>query len=166
MAQSNLAELTRLFDTLPADAEAALKEQLPKVAAAILAVQREGVPVRTGDLWRGLAIQTLNDGLKVRAGLVGTTSSSGKTSLGGLFYGRIVEFGRKGQTVWVERRRRVGGNLRLARGKKIAADIVKAYSMRVAPAPARPFVDTPETEAIALNAMEAIADVIQNKMGE
>lgn len=167
MAQRGLSELVRLFDTLPAEAEAALKEQLPIAAANILAIEKADVPVRTGDLWRGLATQSLNDGLTVRAGLVGITNGrSGKTSLGSLFYGRIVEFGRKQQVVLVERRRRVGGRLRSSRGRKIAADLYKPYKMTVPAAPPRPFVDTPDTQAAMLRAMEAVATTIEAKLQE
>lgn len=169
MAQAwrGMSELNRLFDTLPADAEAALKEELPRVAAEILAIQKSQAPVRTGDLWRGLAVQVLGDGLKVRAGLIGNADKAkGKLGLNDLFYGRIVEFGRKSQVVQVERRRRVGERLRTVRGRKVAADIVATYSLTVAAAPPRPFVDTPETEAAGLRAMEAVADLIQTKMEE
>jgi len=164
MPQSNwpgMSELIKLFDTLPADAEDAIKEELPKAAGAILALEKNDVAVRTGDLWRGLTIQTLNDGLKVRAGLIGAAAAGGRSNL---FYGRIVELGRKAQVVLVERRRRVGGKLRTVRGRKVAADIVKAYNLTVRAEPPRPFVDTPQTEAVANSAVEAIADIIQSKM--
>lgn len=164
--QRGMSELIRLFDTLPAEAEEVLREELPKAARLILGIQKNDVPVRSGALWRGLSEQTLDNGLKVRAGLLGTTSSSGKANLGPLFYGRVVEQGRKAQTVLVERRRRVGGRLRTKNGRKIAGDIVRTYTMRVAPEPARPFVDTPDTEAAATSTLERIADAIQAKMQE
>jgi hypothetical protein len=166
MAQSNwrgMAELNKLFDTLSPDAEAALKEYLPEAAASILALQKDAVPVRTGDLWRGLTTESLDDGLKVRAGLTGRAATGGRSDL---FYGRVVEFGRHAQTVLVQRRRRVGGRLRSSRGRKIAADLEATYSMKVPASAPRPFVDTSETEAVMLRTMEAVADIIADKMQE
>lgn len=164
--QRGMSELIHLFDTLPAEAEDVLREELPKAARLILSIQKGDVPIRTGDLWRGLSIDTLDSGLKVRAGLLGTTSASGKTNLGPLFYGRVVERGRKAQVVRVERRRRVGGRLRSKNGRKVAGDIVATYTMRVAAEPARPFVDTPDVQAVATSTVEKIADAVQKKMQE
>ena len=164
MARDNLRgmpELIRLFDTLPASAETAIKEQLPTIGSEILALEQEAVAVRTGNLQSGLSIQTLNDGLKVRVGLLSANSKNGRDSR---FYGRIVEGGRKGQTVLVQRRRRVDGRLRSARGRKIAGDIVASYNLTVRPEPARPFVNTPATEAASLAGVEKIADAVQSKM--
>jgi hypothetical protein len=159
-----MPELIRLFDTLPASADTTLKAELPKIGANILARQKDDVSIRTGDLWRGLSVQTLDDGLKVRVGLVNVVAPNGRS--GSLYYGRFVEYGRKGQTVLVQRRRRVDGRLRSSRGRKIAGDLVATYKMRVGPAPARPFVNTPATEAASIAGVEAIADAVQSKMKE
>ncbi len=153
-----MQELLNLFDTLPKATEAEIKEDLPKIGASVLAAQKEAVPVRTGDLWRGLSTQVLNGGWKIRIGLMGVTSrGTGKTTYG-LYYGRFVEFGRRGQVVTVQRRRRVKGRLRSSRGRKRAEDIVATYSMKVRPEPARPFVQSPAAEAALLDAGENLAD--------
>lgn len=154
--------LLSLFDTLPKATEQEIKVDLPKIGADVLAAQKSEVPVRTGDLWRGLSVQVLNGGWKIRVGLVGSTSRvTGKTQYG-LFYGRFVEFGRRGQTVKVQRRRRIKGRLRSSRGRKLAEDIVATYSMKVQPAAPRPFVYSPAAEAAALTGGENLADFWDN----
>ncbi|WBO23934.1 HK97 gp10 family phage protein [Sphingomonas abietis] len=155
------AAMAALFDTLPKAADEQLRTTLPKMGAAVLAAQKQDVPIRTGDLWRGLSVQVLAGGHTIRIGLLNrsnTSSASGKTSYGGLYYGRFVEFGRRGQVVSVQRRRRVGGKPRTLHGRKRAEDLFKTYPMRVAPAPARPFVRTPAAESAALDAGENLAD--------
>jgi hypothetical protein len=172
-----MAELKSLFEALPADAEAAIKEVLPAAADAILAIERGAVPVRTGDLFHGLGVQHLAGGLKVRVGLTATDAGSdasfrktqrdgqARYSYANLFYGRVVEFGRHAQTVLVQRRRRVGGRLRSSRGRKIAADLAATYTMKVSSTVARPFVDTAQTESVQLATIEQIANIVQNKIG-
>jgi len=153
-----MQELLNLFDTLPKATEEEIKNDLPRIGAEVLAAQKSEVPVRTGDLWRGLSTQVLSGGWKIRIGLMGITNKrSGKTSYG-LYYGRFVEFGRRGQTVTVQRRRRVAGRLRSTRGRKRAEDIVATYSMKVRPEPPRPFVQAPAAEAALLDAGENLAD--------
>jgi hypothetical protein len=146
-----------LFDNLPKASDDELINVLPKMGAAVLAAQRQDVAIRTGDLWRGLSVQVLSGGHKIRVGIVGKAdAASSKKS--NLFYGRIVEFGRRGQVVNVQRRRRVGGRLRTTRGRKRAEDIVSTYTMKVPSAAPRPFVETPQAQAAALNAGNNLAD--------
>jgi hypothetical protein len=160
MARDRLAgmdTLLKLFDTLPKATEDELKSDLPKIGSIVLGIERGAVAVRTGDLFRGLTTQVLNGGLKIRIGLVGATSRSGKTSYN-LYYGRFVEFGRGHQIVQVERRRRVGGRLRTQNRRKRASDIVARYNLNVRAEPPRPFVNTPQAETAALDGIEALAD--------
>jgi hypothetical protein len=161
-AMKGMQTLLSLFDTLPKATEQEIKVDLPKIAADVLAAQKQEVPIHTGDLWRGLSIQVLNGGWKIRVGLVGSTSrATGKTSYG-LYYGRFVEFGRRGQTVRVQRRRRIAGRLRSSRGHKLAGDIVASYSMKVPAAAARPFVYSAAAEGAALTGAENLADFWDN----
>ncbi len=154
---SGMAQLLKLFDTLPKATEDELKDDLPKIGSIVLGIERGDVAVRTGDLYRGLSAQVLNGGLKIRIGLLGITSSSGKTTYP-LYYGRFVEFGRDHQIVQVERRRRVNGRLRGRYNRKRASDIIARYNMEVRAEPPRPFVNTPRAEEAALDGVEALAD--------
>lgn len=160
MAQTSrgLTELLSLFDNLPSATEQELKDDLPQLGAAVLAIQKADVPVRTGDLFRGLSVQVLAGGFKIRVGLMHVVSAAGKKNFGSLFYGRFVEFGRLGQVVRVQRRRRIKGRLRLQNGRKRASDIIATYSMKVRAAAPRPFVNTPAAENAALNAGENLAN--------
>lgn len=151
-----MQELLALFGTLPKAADAEIREEIPKVGAQVLAAQKEAVPVRTGDLWRGLTTQVLDGGRKVRVGLVGKGDAASSKRLN-LYYGRFVEFGRRGQTVAVQRRRRVGGRLRTLNRRKRAQDIVATYAMKVSPMPPRPFVYGPAALAAELDAAEDLA---------
>jgi len=146
-----------LFDNLPKASDDELISVLPKMGAAVLAAQKQDVAVRTGDLWRGLSVQVLSGGHKIRIGIVGKAdAASSKRS--NLFYGRFVEFGRRGQVVTVQRRRRFGGRLRSTRGRKRSEDILATYTMKVPSAPPRPFIETPQAQEAALNADSGLAD--------
>lgn len=150
---SGMDTFLRLFDTLPKATEEELKSTLPKIGGEVLAVQKQDVAVRMGDLYRGLSVQVLDGGLVIRIGL---TSAAGRSRFS-LYYGRFVEFGRTSQIVRVERRRRINGMLRSYRGRKRAEDIVVRYYLPVRPAAPRPYVNTPEAQTMALDASENLA---------
>ncbi len=78
-------------------------------------------PRRTGALQQGILCRVLPKTLKLRVGLIGTKRGRAK-----LFYGRILDLGRKAQVVSV-RRRKVAGSV-LSRGRKVAG---ATYQMRV-----------------------------------
>ena len=131
----------QMFDRLPDAAREQLGVELVILGREGLAAQKAMVAAQaydTGRLEGGLSIQLLVDQLKVRIGLIGV-----KRGRASLFYGRIVNFGRKAQTVIVQRRRRVDGKLRVARGRKMAADIAATYRLKVKARPAIPFIDAP-----------------------
>ncbi|HEX2594802.1 MAG TPA: HK97 gp10 family phage protein [Rhizomicrobium sp.] len=162
---SGLDTLFNMLDRLPAASEQELAQDLPKIGAAVLRNQKAEVPIRTGDLWRGLSVAVLDGGKRIRVGLVGITRPSGKNNYGGLYYGRFVEFGRHGQVVQVERRRRVYSRalgrkiLRTGKGgRKRAQDIVSRYTLHVKPMAARPYVYSATAEAAALDAGVNLAD--------
>jgi hypothetical protein len=116
-----------------------LGKDLVDIGAIVLKAQREAVPVDTGALQAGLTVDAQLAQLRVRVGLIGRTSrKSGKTNVGSLFYGVIVNFGRKAQVAPVQRRRVGARGLR--NGRKRAEDIAATYSLRVTPLQPREFI--------------------------
>lgn len=70
-----------------------------------LARQMQGrAPRRTGALQAGIKWKVLPKTLKLQVGLLGTKAGRSK-----LFYGRIMEFGRKAQVVTIKSGKRKGG---------------------------------------------------------
>lgn len=123
-----------LFNALPQAAQAELATTLGTIADEALEIQESLVPVRTGDLKAALTIDKALEALRVRVGLLGKGRSK-------VFYGRIVEFGRRAQTVRVIRGtiasvRSYVSKRRRARAQKLR----KAYLLRVPAMAARPFV--------------------------
>jgi hypothetical protein len=140
-----LAETHSLFDRLPQAAREQIAVEEARIGYDVLAAQKRDVAKRSGELESGLSLQLMIEKLRVRVGLLGLSGARRN-----LFYGRIVESGRRAQTVLVERRRRVAGKLRLGPGRrKRAEDIATTYSLKVRPLPPRPFVrvDRPEIHA-------------------
>lgn len=97
---------------------------LRETGAQVLTEQKSRVPVRTGALKQGLSMKVLPKSRRLQVGLIGKPVNRK------LYYGRIVEFGRKGQTV---RARRAGG---------------KPYLMKVRGMAPRPFVYSVNREDI------------------
>lgn len=158
MGRSNaqeFADAAAMFDLIPTAAEQELVVELGIIARDLLAIQRQHVPVDTGALDGALAAVVLVDQLRARIGLINAKLAP--------FYGRFVEFGRWAHTVWVERRRRVDGMLRLSRGRKRAADIATAYSLHVAPRAPHPFVNPPDVDLEAIAATR-LADFWANTL--
>jgi hypothetical protein len=159
-----LAETYSLFGNIPQAAREQIGVEMARIGYEILAAQRSDVAKATGALEAGLSVQLQLAELRVRVGLIGIKARSRSAlrsaqkqrrapgeSYGDLYYGRFVEYGRRGQTVLVQRRRRVAGQLRTqSRGsRKRAADIASTYSMKVPAMAPRPFVhvDRPEIRA-------------------
>jgi hypothetical protein len=141
VAVQGLAETYALFDRIPQSADEQLTRLVVDIGLDVLGAQQRDVAKRTGTLASGLSIQADPGQHRARVGLLGTTGRSK------YYYGRFVEFGRRAQTVIVQRRRRTGGKLRLNRSRrKMAEDIAATYSMHVSPLAPRPFVhvDRPE----------------------
>ncbi|CAD7336058.1 hypothetical protein FIM10_04045 [Sphingomonadales bacterium 56] len=158
--------ILRRFDTLTEAAREQLGVELAIIGREYRDQQRAAAPEDTGALRAGLSVWLMLEQLRVRVGLMGQRSGQSKRrrkkvngrNYGDLFYGRIIEFGRKAQTVIVQRRRRVladigDGNkkriLRTSRGRKLAADIASTYSMKVKALPAHPFIFIPNAQEIA-----------------
>lgn len=163
--------LLRRFDTIPKAAEEQLGVELAIIGRDMRDMQRAASPHDTGTLRGALSVWLMLDQLRVRVGLIGQRNRrSRKRSYGDAFYGRFVEFGRKAQTVIVQRRRRVRAHigagehkniLRTSRRRKIAADIVASYSMKVKARAPHPFVFIPNAQEIAT---QRLADFWSNTL--
>jgi len=146
-----LAAAFSTLDALPVAARGELQELLVDIGLDLLAAERRDVPKDTGNLYRTLT--AVIEELRVRVGLIGAAARSRSAlrrarksgnadprNYGAGFYGRIVNFGRRAQTVVVQRRRRVNGALRSSRGRKRAEDIAATYTMHVRARAAVPFI--------------------------
>lgn len=110
----------RLIRNLPEAARAELADVLQDVAPAVRSTMLARVPRRSGALAAAIAVKVYPRTLRLRAGLL--TRARARR----LFYARILEYGRKAQTVNVRRRTPSGGRV--------------AYVMRVAPIAAGRFI--------------------------
>lgn len=173
---TGLAEVYAMFGRLPQASREQLGVELAIISRDVLAAQRQDVAKRTGALASSLSMQLLIEDLRVKVGMIGVKARSKSALrraakarrsvgewLGGNFYGRFVEFGRKAQTVLVTR-----GVDRTVRGKGSSRKVVYAtsstrlrtsgpnkgtpvhspYKMRVAAKAGRPFIwkDRPEID--------------------
>ncbi|CAN5368661.1 hypothetical protein BH10PSE14_BH10PSE14_04380 [soil metagenome] len=158
-AVQGLADAFAMFDAIPTQAQQELVVDLGIIGRDVLAVQRRLVPVLTGELGSALALQVLVDQLRLRIGLISKRLSP--------YYGRFVEFGRRAQTVLVQRRRRVKGLLRSSRGRKRAEDIAATYTMHVKARAPHPFVNplSPDLETTAEQRLASFWSNVLNKAG-
>lgn len=138
----------QMFDQVGNSAQEELAVELGIISRDFLAWQQAAAPKDTGLLAGSLSIWVMVDQLRARIGIIGAKGSRGQGNMTKAYYGRFVQFGRKAQTVLVQRRRRVGGKLRSARGRKVASDIVSTYSLRVKPREPRNFIFPPDANAI------------------
>lgn len=151
-AIQGLADAYATIDALPVAADREMGKDLVAIGALILSAQQAAVPEDTGALKAGLSVQLMIDRLRVRVGLIGSAARSrsalrasqrdGKErfSFGSLFYGVIVNFGRKAQVVPVERRRIGAAKLPRNRRKR-TEDIAIRYSLPVKAMEGREFID-------------------------
>jgi len=172
-----LAEAYSLMDQLPTAAHEELAVELAVMARELSAAQHQDVAKATGALDAALSYQLLLDRLQIKVGLLRGAREGGsfngrqrKAVAGGPFYGRIVEFGRKAQTVVVTRRikkRRIRGNGRNGttrrviygaastrlrrRGPNKGTPIGSPYKLRVKARSAHPFVAQPLLQQVADN---------------
>lgn len=145
-----LAETYSLFGRITDSAREQLAVEEASIGYDVLAAQKRDVAKDTGALEAGLSLQLQVAQLRVRVGLLLAGTASKAAHRISVYYGRFVEFGRHAQVVLVQRRRRVGGKLRLGPGRrKRLEDIASTYSMKVSALPPRPFVhvDRPEIHA-------------------
>jgi hypothetical protein len=87
-----------LIKKLPDAAKAEVVELLQETGAQVLTEQRAMVKKRTGALSRALSMKVLPKSMRLQVGLVGKPINRK------LFYGRIIQSGRKAQTVRARKR--------------------------------------------------------------
>lgn len=124
----------RLLKQLGPAVKEELAEQLDDAGVELLAAMRADVAVKTGALRAGLVKKLLRASLRVRVGM--PTTLRGRANL---FYGRIVERGRKSKTVTVRRKRRVSRQTYQVRAGEFRRSGGQ-YKMRVRAMAPRPFV--------------------------
>ena len=86
------ASTRKLLRQLPASVKDEMADILAEEAPHLLAAMKADAPVKSGALRAGLAAKLLRKSMRLRVGIV-TAASSRK-----LFYGRIIELGRKANT--------------------------------------------------------------------
>nr|WP_276616577.1 HK97 gp10 family phage protein [Sphingomonas sp. SFZ2018-12] len=129
-----VAQIRRLLKRLPENVRVEIAAALESSGRSILAAMRAKAPRRTGALAAGLKMKVFPRTLRLRVGFIATPRGRAK-----LFYARILEFGRRSQTVTVSRRR-TGAAKRLVSGRKPAGDLVSVYQLRVRPLQGRRLV--------------------------
>lgn len=139
----------KLIKRLPQTVAKEMEIQLEAAGRDILAEQQAKVPTDTGKLRQALAMKLLPKTLRLRVGLL--TKAVNKR----FFYGRIVEFGRKAQTVIATRNGALSPAVRAAGGRsnnyKALALKMKskgAYLMKIRGMAPRPFIYSIDRERI------------------
>lgn len=95
--------IKRIMRNLPDAAQAELVGVLEKTGPRLVNLIKARTPVRTGALSRGIKFRVARRGLKLRAGVLGSLKALGK-----LFYGYILNWGRKAGPVKARRRTKNG----------------------------------------------------------
>jgi len=108
----------KILRQLPPAAHDEMADVMRGIGGALVRAMKADAPEKTGKLRHGIEYKLAAKALRLRIGLL-----SLRRKQGDLFYGRIVEFGRKAQTVTVTRRRNTA-----------------PYQMRVRAMAPRPFV--------------------------
>lgn len=101
MARSRLRVprgIKRIFRGLPAEVRAEMVAAFDRGGRQLQAAMRARAPRRKGGLQAGIIYRVLKQSLKLRVGIIGPPREREA-----LFYGRIQDLGRKGQTVTVNR---------------------------------------------------------------
>lgn len=120
-ARATRALLRRMPDATQDEVVGALDRGGQRLQAAMRAKAKR----KSGNLQQGVKYKVFPKTLRMQVGLIGTKRGRAK-----LFYGFVLDKGRKAQVVTVQRRR-VGSGKLLSRGRKRAQDIVSTYRMRV-----------------------------------
>jgi hypothetical protein len=101
----------KLLRRLPDEARGAILKGMQAEAPVIEGFMRAQAPARSGKLRRLLRVRVLPRSLRMQIGLIGRAANREA------FYGRILELGRKAQTV----RRKRGGKVHMMRVRAISA---------------------------------------------
>jgi hypothetical protein len=124
-----VSAIRSLLKRLPEEVRQELIVQHHLTGREVLGLQKGKVPVDTGALQRGLSMKVLPASTQLKVGLVGKPINRR------LFYGRIVQFGRKAQVVIAARTHgSIEGRKLFGRGYKNAAlkaGIKGVYRLRV-----------------------------------
>lgn len=130
-----VGRVRRIIRTLPDTMTAELRHVLNDAGPRLARQMQARAPRRTGKLQAGIKWKVLPKTLKLQVGLLGTKAGRSK-----LFYGRILDRGRKAQVVQVRRLKAGGGKAwtamiaaGTARASRKPAALTTTYSMSVKP---------------------------------
>lgn len=121
---SGMNRVRRILRNLPDAMQVEMGDALEDSGREIAAAMAGRTPERTGALRKGIKYRVLRKSLRLRVGLIDAPRVRNK-----LFYGRILDLGRKAQTVTV--RRRIAGVAQPGGGKALPGARVAKYLMRV-----------------------------------
>jgi hypothetical protein len=127
MARSRIkgvAKVKRIMRALPDAMRDQIADALEQSGKDLAAEMSGRTPSRTGALRAGIKWRVLRKTMRLRVGLIDAPKVRNK-----LFYGRILDLGRKAQTVTVNRR--IAGVAQPGGGKAVAGARVAKYTMRV-----------------------------------
>lgn len=137
-----LPEFRARLKKLPAAVQGELLAEFETIGSDLEKAMRARAPKKTGALREGITHKVFPKTLRLEVGLRNTKAGRSR-----LFYGRIQDLGRKGQTVIVSRLIR-GGRAewldRVSRGKARLArkprDLIATYALKVKPMAGKKFV--------------------------
>lgn len=119
-----IGRVRRILRGLPEAMRGEIVDVLEDGGREIAAEMAGRTPMRTGALRSGIKYRVLRRSMRLRVGLIDAPKVRNK-----LFYGRILDLGRKAQSVTV--RRRIAGVAVPGGGKAGAMAAVAKYTMRV-----------------------------------
>lgn len=176
-----LSAALSMFDALPEAARDELAVEIGIISREISAAQKADVPKLTGATAGALTFALQLDRLRSRVGLLQGSSSRGSRNG---FVGRMIEHGRKAQTVLVTRRvkkRRINGNGKLSKRKVTylgpkkrrrpgsspnrGSFVGDPYKLRVKAKAARPFVAQPMLQDAAQLHLSEYASRLLGRVG-
>ena len=127
---------------MPESVQEEINAGLDSYGRQLASAMRQRAPNKTGATRAGISHKLFPKTLKLQVGLVGTKRGRAK-----LFYARILDLGRRAQTVIVHRFRRgtrASGEGKISRGRKIGS--VSSYAMNVRAIRPMRFVTGPLTD--------------------
>lgn len=159
-AVKGAAKVRRLMKRMPEAVQREMRVSLEAAGQLLGETIRARTPRRTGELSKGIRHKVFPTTLKMQVGLIGS-----KKIREGLFYGRILEFGRRAQTVRVTRGTTVSKSYSARNKRAAGATLAKPYLLRVkAIAPMR-FVTGPLVDLRAVINRE-IKDIWQRSLAK
>jgi hypothetical protein len=127
----------KLLARMPEAMRRSMVEMMDGIGSEMLAEMIAAAPSRTGALRAGLSKRVSPKTMRLRVGIIGRAVARR------LFYGRIINFGRKAQTVTVSRKGAhlaIGGRSIGRRARALSAGTKGVYRLRLSAIPANPFV--------------------------